>query len=58
MPKVKVYKYKKWGQSAVAPKMATREFIAKAKGTIVEGSEREVQGGELDHNGQARIGSS
>jgi len=59
MSKVKVYKFRLWVQAAgrkqVAPHMATQEFIIKARGEIIEGTGREVEGSFVDDNGQADI---
>jgi hypothetical protein len=59
MSKVKIYKFKVWdndaGENKIAPRMATREFVAKARGEVMEGTEREIDSSLLDENMQAPI---
>jgi hypothetical protein len=55
--KVKVCKFKSFGdgETVVAPRMATRDFIAKADGEIIEATELEVDMALVDDNGQVPV---
>jgi hypothetical protein len=60
MSKVKVYKYQvyipKEGTRVVARRMGTAAYIASIGGTIVEGTELEVDGSDVDAIGKTEIG--
>jgi hypothetical protein len=60
MSKVKVYKYQvfvpKEGTRVVAKRMGTAAYIASVGGTIVEGTELEVDSSEVDAIGKTEIG--
>jgi hypothetical protein len=59
MSKTEVYQFEvrdhAAGTTKLAAHMGTREFIKTAKGTIVEGSGREVDNSLVDENGKADI---
>lgn len=59
MTKTEVFQFTVLDHQAGSPKlaahMATRRFIEMAKGTIVEGSRREIDGSLVDENGKADI---
>ena len=59
MNKTEVFQFTVWdhqaGSAKVAAHMATRGFIEMAKGTIVEGSRREIDSSLVDENGKADI---
>ncbi len=59
MDKVKVYKFKKYAVNSdtgpLALRMATRRFIVTAHGTVIRGTEREVDRALIDENGQAAV---
>jgi hypothetical protein len=57
MDKVKVYKFKKYAVNSdpVALRMATRRFIVDARGTVIRGTETEVDRALIDENGQAAV---
>jgi hypothetical protein len=60
MSKTEVFQFTVWDHQAGSAKlvahMATRRFIDMAKGTIVEGSRREIDSSLVDENGKADIG--
>ena len=59
MSRMEVFQFTVWdhqaGSTKVAAHMATRRFIEMAKGIIVEGSRREVDGSLVDENGKADV---
>jgi len=59
MNKVTVFQFSVWDQAArqdrIAPHMATRAFIKMAGGTMIEGSEMEIDPSLVDATGQAHI---
>lgn len=59
MSKTEVFQFTVWdhrsGATKVAAHMATRGFIKMAKGTIVEGSRREIDSSLVDQDGKADI---
>jgi hypothetical protein len=59
MPMVKVYQFEVWdgqtGRNVKAMRMATRECIKKARGTVIERTEREVDASMVNAEGLADI---
>ena len=59
MSKIKVYKFKVWdqkeGENRIAPRMGTPQFIKMSGGTIIDGTETEIDASMVDGNGQANI---
>ncbi|MGE0095648.1 MAG: hypothetical protein AB7M05_18155 [Alphaproteobacteria bacterium] len=59
MAKTRVSKFRVWdhqkGDSVIAPRMATAEFIAGANGTEILGTAIEVDSGVLDADGRAPL---
>lgn len=59
MAKTRISKFRIWdhqkGDNVIAPRMATAEFIADAKGTEILGTAIEVDSGVLDADGRAPL---
>lgn len=57
MSKAEIFQFAVWdhqaGSTKVAAHLATRRFIEMARGTIVEGSRREIDSSLVDENGKA-----
>jgi hypothetical protein len=61
MPTVKVYKYKRpydatKDDEVVSRRMGTASFIESVGGTIIEGTEMEVDASQVDSAGKTEIG--
>jgi hypothetical protein len=60
MSKVKIYKYttyhSKRGEQVVSKRMGTRAFIEMVNGTVIEGTEMEVDSSKVSHEGMTELG--